>query len=271
MCSVLGVSRSGYYDCQNRKPSARTRKQQEVLRRLQAAHQKNPMWGTDPLWAEVKETIPCGRGLVHRLKQKHGIQSLRRKKWKATTNSNHNLPTAPDLLKRKFDYAHPNMVWVGDITYHWTDQGWLYTAIVKDLCTREVVGYAMGDRITQELVTKAMDMALRRNPEHPGLIFHSDRGSQYCSKAFREQLKKHNVRQSMSRRGNPYDNACAENFFSCLKCECTSFYRFPTRSSARQMIFEYIEVYYNRRRRHASLGWISPARFKEQYSLLLTA
>lgn len=200
--------------------------------------------------------------------KKHNIRSKRKIKWKATTNSKHNLPVAPNLLNQKFDAPLPNTVWVSDITYHWTEEGWLYTAIVKDLCTKEVVGHASSKRMTKELVIKALKMALERARPADGLIFHSDRGSQYCSKAFRSLLKRYNIRQSMSNKGNPYDNAPAENFFGCLKCECTGFYRFRTRNAAKQVIWEYIEIFYNRQRRHAALGWISPLKFKQQLKSL---
>lgn len=264
MCYELEVSRSGYYDWLNRPPSERSLKQEKILDAIKTAHGKFPMYGVDPIWAEVRESIPCSRGTVHRLMKAHGIQSRRKPKWKATTNSKHSLPVAPDLLNQDFDVKTPNTVWVSDITYNWTDEGWFYTAIIKDLCTKEIVGYAMGKRMTKELVIKALLMALRRAKPGPGLIFHSDRGSQYCSKAFRRLLEANEIRQSMSRKGNPYDNAPAENFFSCLKCECTNFMHFKTRKDAKQAIFEYIEVYYNRQRRHAALGWISPLRYKNQ-------
>jgi putative transposase len=130
--------------------------------------------------------------------------------------------------------------------------------------TQDVVGYAMEDKITKELVVKAMNMAIRKEKLKPGLIFHSDRGSQYCSNEYKELLKSNHIRQSMSRKGNPYDNACAENFFSCLKCECTNFYYFRNRDEAKQAIFEYIEVYYNRQRRHSALGWLTPAAYKKK-------
>jgi len=271
MCNLLKVSRSGYYDWIDRPPSKREKKQMDILEIIKKTHEKHPVWGVDPIWAEVKDTIACSRGTVYRLMQENGIRSKRKLKWKATTNSNHNLPVAPDLLEQDFNTELPNTVWVGDITYLWTDEGWLYAAIVKDLCTREVVGYAMGDRIVKELVIKAMEMALRKERPRANLIFHSDRGSQYCAKDFTNQLKANNVRQSMSRKGNPYDNACAENFFSCLKCECTNFYSFKTRDQARQVVFEYIEVYYNRQRRHASLDWITPIKYKELFIPTLAA
>jgi putative transposase len=272
MCEVLDVSRSGYYDWVDRPASARAEKQKAILAKIRKTHEKHPSYGVDPIWAEVNESIPCSRGTVYRLMKKHGIQSTRKKKWKATTNSKHNLPVAPNLLNQVFDSPIPNAVWVGDITYHWTDEGWVYTAIVKDLCTKDVVGHASDKTMTKELVIKALKMALKRTVAAKGLIFHSDRGSQYCSKAFRALLKKHNIRQSMSNKGNPYDNAPAENFFSCLKCECTNFYRFKTRSEAKQVIWEYIEIFYNRQRRHAALGWISPLKYKQQLEKLgLTA
>lgn len=271
MCNLLGVSRSGYYDWLDRPLSARACRHKKILAIIKETHRKHPMWGVDPIWVEVKESIRCSRGTVYRLMKEHDIKSKRKKKWTATTNSNHNLPVAPNLLDQAFDIATPNSAWVGDITYNWTDEGWLYTAIVKDLCTKDVVGYAMSDRMTKDLVIKAMQMAIRREKPSKSLIFHSDRGSQYCSKDFRALLATHNIRQSMSRRGNPYDNACAENFFSCLKCECTNFYHFRNRDAAKQVIFEYIEVYYNRQRRHASLGWITPAKYKKQLATLQLA
>jgi putative transposase len=263
MCELLKVSRSGFYDWLDRPPSKREKKNKEILKEIIRIHKKYPVWGVDPIWAEIKEIIPCSRGTVYRLIKKHGIRSKRKAKWKATTNSKHSLPVAPNLLKQDFNIKEPNTVWVGDITYNWTGEGWLYTAIVKDLCTKEVVGYAIGDRITKELVIKAFKVAIKRERPQAGLIFHSDRGVQYCSKDFKDLLKTNHIRQSMSRKGNPYDNACAENFFSCLKCECTNFYYFKTKEEAKLAIFEYIEIYYNRQRRHAALNWVTPYQYKK--------
>ena len=263
MCELLEVSRSGFYDWVDRPPSKREKKHKKILKEIQKTHKKHPVWGVDPIHAEVKETIPCSRGTVYRLMKKNGIKSKRKAKWKATTNSNHSLPVAPNLLEQNFNVEELNTVWVGDITYSWTEEGWLYTAIVKDLCTKDVVGYAIGERMTKELVIKAMKMAIRNEKPNAGLIFHSDRGSQYCSNDFKDLLEASHIRQSMSRKGNPYDNACAENFFSCLKCECTNFYYFKTRDEAKLAIFEYIEVYYNRQRRHAALGWMTPFAYKK--------
>jgi len=271
MCKQLVVSRSGFYDWIDRPPSEREIKHRKILKKIEFTHKKYPVWGVDPVWAEVKETIPCSRGTIYKLMKKNDIKSKRKAKWKATTNSKHNLPVAPNLLEQNFNVKDPNTVWVGDITYIWTGEGWLYTAIVKDLCTKDVVGYAISDRMTKELVTKAMKMAIRKEKPKAGLIFHSDRGSQYCSNDFRALLAAGHIRQSMSRKGNPYDNACAENFFSCLKCECTNFYYFRNRDEAKQTIFEYIEVYYNRQRRHAALGWITPVAYKKLLSSKLAA
>jgi len=193
MCDLLKVSRSGYYDWLDRPPSERSRKHARILKEIKAIHKKFPMYGVDPIWAEVKESIPCSRGTVYRLMRKYGIQSKRKIKWKATTNSKHNLPVAPNLLNQDFDVETPNTVWVSDITYNWTDEGWLYTAIIKDLCSKEIVGYAMDKRMTKKLVIKALRMALERATPGPSLIFHSDRGSQYCSKAFRDALKENTI------------------------------------------------------------------------------
>jgi len=174
MCELLEVSRSGFYDWVDRPPSKREKRHQKILKEIQKTHKKHPVWGVDPIHAEVKETIPCSRGTVYRLMKKNGIKSKRKAKWKATTNSNHSLPVAPNLLEQNFNVEELNTVWVGDITYSWTEEGWLYTAIVKDLCTKDVVGYAIGERMTKELVIKAMKMAIRNEKPNAGLIFHSD-------------------------------------------------------------------------------------------------
>lgn len=203
MCRLLEVSRSGYYDWLDRPSSTRESKHKAILAIIEKTHKKHEMWSVDPIFAEVKETISCSRGSVYRIMKKHGIKSKRKAKWKATTNSNHDLPVAPNLIDQNFNIKIPNTVWVGDITYTQTGEGWLYTAIVKDLCTKDVVGYARGDRITKELVIKAMEMAIKREDPRPGLIFHSYRGSQYCSNKFKELLEANKIRHSMSRRGNP--------------------------------------------------------------------
>jgi putative transposase len=263
MCEALSVSRSGYYDWKDRPPSARATRTDKILKEIKKLHKKYPMWGLDPIWKNVNKTIKCCRNTVYKIMKDNNIKSKRKGKFKATTNSKHNLPTAPNLLKQNFDIDNPNNVWAGDITYNWTDEGWIYTAIVKDLCTKDVVGYAISNRINKELVIDAFKIALKRIHPPSGLIFHSDRGVQYCSNDFKKLLADNLVLQSMSRKGNPYDNAVAENFFSCLKCECTHSYRFKTRAEARMAIFEYIEIYYNRHRPHSSIDWMTPFEYRK--------
>lgn len=263
-CRVLEVSRSGYYGWLNHKPGKQESKNQELRRRLVELHEKYPAMGLDSLYHMVKPEFGCSRKRVHRQMQLAGISSIRKKAYKATTNSNHSHPIAPNLLQRNFSFDHPNQAWVGDITYIPTADGWLYLAIVKDLCSRKIVGYAFSNRIDTQLTLAALDMAYRRRKPPKGLIFHSDRGVQYASKAYRERLESYGIRQSMSRRGDPYDNAVAENFFSCLKCELIHHKQYPSRAAAQTDIFAYMEAFYNSVRPHSALGWVSPDAFEAQ-------
>ena len=253
---------SAYYDWLTRPPSKRTLKDRAVLRELVRLHQKYPTLGLDSLHQLTKPKIPCSRGKVHKLMKQANIHSKRKKAYKCTTNSKHTKPVAPNLLKRDFSCNEPNRVWVSDITYIPTGEGWLYLAVVKDLCLKKVVGYAFSNRIDTKLVLDALHMAVKRQNPKKGLIFHSDRGVQYCSKDFSNALYRLQFLQSMSRKGDPYDNAVAENFFSCLKCECTHLTYFPTRSSAQTEIFRYIEVFYNRFRPHSGIRWLAPIVFE---------
>ena len=193
-----------------------------LLRTLISFHERYPAAGLDALVAMIKPICPCSRNTVHRLMKLYNIHSIRKKALKITTNSNHNYAVSPNLLKRDFKADKPNQKWVGDITYIPTDEGWLYAAIVKDLCPKKIVGYAFSSRIDTNLTVSALEMAVNRQNPQGNLIFHSDRGVQYASGGYREALAKHNITQSMSRKGDPYDNAVAENFFSCLKCELVS-------------------------------------------------
>ena len=197
--------------------------------------------------------------------KKANIYSARKSAYKRTTNSNHKNPVAPNLLVRNFSFSSPNQAWVSDITYIPTGEGWLYLAIVKDLCSKKLVGYAMGERIDTQLTLGALGMAIRRQAPDAGLIFHSDRGVQYASSAFRAALERHDIQQSMSRKGDPYDNAVAENFFSCLKCECVYLQYWPTRTAAKAAIFRYIETFYNAARPHSSIGWLAPNEYENLY------
>lgn len=264
LCRILEISRSGYYAWLKRGVSRREQRNRELARELVRLHQKYPAMGLDSLYHLLKPTFHCSRKRVHRLMKKLHIHSLRKKAYKATTNSNHGCPVAPNLLQRRSSFPEPNHAWCGDITYIPTDEGWLYLAIVKDLCTKKVVGYAFSDRINTQLTLDALDMAVRR--EHPpkGLIFHSDRGVQYASSGYTRRLGTLHMRQSMSRKGDPYDNAAAENFFSCLKCERVHLQHYVTRKAAQADIFLYIEAYYNSLRPHSAIGWMSPCAFERK-------
>jgi transposase InsO family protein len=264
LCPLLNVTRSAYYAWKKRRhgggdrPSPRQLEDQAILRELVRLHQLYPALGLDSLHQLVRRTIRCSRKRVWRLMKKANIRSARHRAYKRTTNSNHKNPIAPNLLERGFSFSKPNRAWVSDITYIPTGEGWLYLAVVKDLCLKKVVGYAMSDRIDTKMTLDALSMAVRRQRPAPGLIFHSDRGVQYASHAFRQALESHGFRQSMSRKGDPYDNAVAENFFSCIKCECIDLQWLPTRAAARAAVFRYIEAFYNTVRPHSGIGWIAP-------------
>lgn len=269
LCRILEVSRGGYYAWLKRRLCPRKQRNQELARELVRLHEKYPALGLDGLYHMVKQTIPCSRGRVHRLMKRLNIHSVRRKAYKITTNSNHSYSVAPNLLQQKFDFDKPNQAWVGDITYIPTGEGWLYLAIVKDLCTRKIVGYAFSERIDTRLTLEALNMAVHRERPKPGLIFHSDRGVQYASHDYKNRLNALGIRQSMSRKGNPYDNAVAENFFSCLKSELVHLKRYDTRAQARNDIFAYIETFYNLLRPHSALGWVSPLCFAERFAAVV--
>lgn len=262
VCRTLEVSRSGYYDWRKRGPSQRERDNQALKRRLVELHEKYQALGLDSLYHLLRSEFGCSRKRVHRQMRLSGICSVRRRAYKSTTNFKHSHLIAENLLKRNFTCDHPNQAWVGDITYIPTDEGWLYLAIVKDLCLKKIVGYAFSSRIDTQLTLDALDMAVRRQKPDKGLIFHSDRGVQYAARAYRERLETYGIRQSMSRKGDPYDNAVAENFFSCLKCELIHLKHFPTRQAAQTDVFAYLEAFYNTIRPHSALGWISPNQFE---------
>ena len=194
--------------------------------------------------------------------RRQNLRARAARKYKATTNSKHDLPVAPNLLAQNFNAEAPNQKWVSDITYLWTDEGWLYLAVIIDLFSRLVVGWAMSERMTAELVCEALQMALWRREMPKGVMLHSDRGSQYCSGAYQNLMTKYQLVCSMSGKGNCYDNACAESFFHSLKVEAIHGERFATREEVRHTVFEYMEVDYNRTRRHSATGYISPMAFE---------
>jgi transposase InsO family protein len=209
-----------------------------------------------------KEGIVVNHKAVEDLMKKNGIRAKQKQKFKATTNSNHNLPIAENLLERDFTEKKPNQTWVGDITYVATEEGWLYLATWIDLCSRKIVGWSMAPRMTANLVIDAFRMALFKQKLQAPKIVHSDRGSQYASDAFRKELKTYGCEQSMSRKGNCWDNAVAESFFGTLKNELVYHEKYKTREHARLSIFDYIEMFYNKRRLHSYLNYVSPEEFE---------
>jgi transposase InsO family protein len=274
MCRVLEVSRSGYYAFKSR-PKSQSRINNEKLlieiRRLFIEHRQN--YGSPRIWDQLrnKENMPCSLNRVARLMSYNGIAAVQRRKFRATTNSKHNWPIALNLLNRNFTTIRPNSVWLTDISYVWTWEGWLYLAFVLDLYSRGVVGLAMSDRITDALTQSALKQAIFLRRPAEGLIHHSDRGSQYASGDYQGLLKKHKIIPSMSRKGNCWDNAPAESFLHTLKVEKVNRQRFKTREEAKREIFEYTQIYYNRKRTHSSLGYMSPFEFeKRSFPSLLT-
>jgi len=264
MCRVIGASRSGYYRWRRQPQSKRQQENEKILVEIKEAHKNSRKTYGSPRIAEDLQAkgINCGENRVARLMKINGIVGKAKKKFKATTNSEHALPVAENLLNQNFEAQKPNTVWVSDITYIPTVEGWLYLAVILDLYSRQVVGWAMSDRLTSGFVVKALYQAIGRRHPASGCILHSDRGIQYASADFRGVLKAYGFIQSMSRKGNCYDNAVAESFFHTLKTEHVYDYRYETRAEARQSIFDYIEMFYNRQRRHSALGYRSPVSFE---------
>lgn len=264
MCQLLGISASAYYDWSSRPPSLRQLDDEQFLPLITEVFdsQRNGC-GTRVIKKVLeRQGYKLSRRRIGRLMKQAGLKCKTRKKFKATTNSQHNYPVAPNLLDRAFTFDKPNQAWVGDITYIWTDEGWLYLATVIDLFSRRVVGWSMNKRMKASLVNDALLMAIwQRKPER-GLLWHTDRGSQYASDSHREIIADHGITQSMSRKGNCWDNAVAESFFHTLKVELIHQSRFKTREEAEQDIFDYIEVFYNRQRLHSTNNYWSPVDYE---------
>jgi transposase InsO family protein len=267
MCQVLGVSRSGYYAWRHRPESPRCRENRRLRGKIRTLHKESRgTYGSPRIHQALQaQGEACGRHRVARLMREDDLKAKVKKRYKATTDSKHTLPVAPNLLQRDFAPSGPNQVWASDITYIWTGEGWLYLAVTLDLFNRAVVGWSMSRRIDRHLVIDALTMAIKRRGPGLGLIHHSDRGSQYASADFQALLVKHGVRCSMSRKGDCWDNAPVESFFGTLKQELVFHQRYRTRQQARQSLFDYIERFYNRRRLHSKLGYLSPAQFEEAY------
>ena len=264
MCRALEASRSGYYDWRSGKESRRSEENRTVLVEIQKVHEENrEAYGAVKTWRELKaQGMECGRHRVARLRREAGIEARRKRRFRITTQSRTGVIAAENKLNQRFEVGAVDRAWVGDITFIATGSGWLYLAVLLDLYSRRVVGWAMSERIDQQLVLDALNMALGQCLPHTGLIHHTDQGRQYSSSAYVEILKKHGMVQSMSRKGNCYDNAVAESFFSSLKNELIHHRSFKTREEARTAVFEYIEVFYNRQRRHQSLDYVSPVDYE---------
>ena len=267
LCKVLKVPRSGFYAWQQRVPSAHSDEDARLRVHIAAIHERSRgTYGSPRVHAELRASGFCvSRKRVARLMRELGLASRRKRRFKATTDSKHNLPVAENVLDRKFEADAPDIAWATDITYVWTAEGWLYLAAILDLFSRRVVGFAMSDRIDRALVLDALRMAVGRRVPNAGLVHHSDRGSQYASGDYQTALDELGVVCSMSRKGNCWDNAVAESFFATLKTELIYLRRFATRAEAREAIFEFIERFYNHERRHSTIGYLSPVEFEMKF------
>jgi putative transposase len=266
MAEVLHLSRSGYYAARKRPTSCRERENLFLVEEIRTIHKSTrQVYGSPRITAELNaHGFSCSENRVARLMRKNHIAAKTKRKFKITTVSKHHFPIAPNLLMQSFSADCPNRVWASDITYISTGEGWLYLAMVKDLHSKRVVGWSMQENLKRDLVINSFKQAVMQRRPQPGLIFHSDRGVQYACKDFRDLLKEHQAVQSMSGKGNCYDNAVSESFFGTLKTELVYPTRFSTRAEARAAIFDYIEVFYNRQRRHSALGYLSPIEFERR-------
>jgi transposase InsO family protein len=264
LCRAMAVSRSGFYAWLKRKPSPRAVDGEQLTKEIRTIHQDvRERYGSPRMHRElIARGYAVGRHRVAHLMKKANVRGRQRPSFIRTTDSNHALPVAPNLLQRNFVAPRPNHSWVGDITYIPTREGWLYLAVVIDLYSRFVVGWAVSRRIDVELVLSALSMAMARRSPPQGLIMHSDRGSQYASGDYQRVLQRHGMKCSMSRVGDCWDNAVAESFFGILKAELVNGTTFLTHSEAKGAIAEYIEIFYNRRRRHSTLDYVAPAAYE---------
>ena len=264
MCRVLAVSRSGYYAWLGREESRRTRANRGLVAKIRAVHTRSrKTYGAPRIWRELRKAGErCGKNRVARLMRAQGIAGVRRPRFRTTTDSRHCLPVAPNRLERRFGVSEPNRVWVSDLTCVWTGEGWLYVAPVLDLFSRRIVGCSMGAHPDRWLVVRALETAIARRAPGPGLIFHSDRGSQYAADDVQALLAEHQMLASMNRKGDCWDNAPAESFFATLKSEVAHGRRYRTRAEAKRDLFDYVERFYNPQRLHSSLGYLSPAEFE---------
>ena len=263
----MQVSVSGYYAWRKRPPSAQMQQNAALTEQIKIVHQESDQtYGSPRIYHELKEQgIPCSEKRIARLMRLSELYAIAPKRFVVTTDSNHALPIAENILDREFSVQTPNARWAADITYIWTSEGWLYLAIVLDLFSRRIVGWAMGETLERSLVLSALSMAVTGRQPTAGLLCHSDRGSQYASGDYQQALKNAGAVCSMSRKGNCWDNAPTESFFATLKRELVHRQRFTTRQEAKTAVFAWIETWYNRKRRHSTLGYLSPEAFERQY------
>lgn len=264
MCKALKASRSGYYAWQKRQPSARFHRRTALSAAIREVHETSRRtYGSPRISAALhRNSVVCCVNTVAKIMREDGLKAKIVRRFKVTTDSSHGVPAAPNHLDRRFERSRPNDAWVSDFTFIATKEGWLYLATELDLYSRRIVGWAMGERLDTELAASALAMAVTDRRPSVGLIHHSDRGCQYASGSFQSLLTAHGMVCSMSRKGDVYDNAPMESFFGTLKRELVRFARFATREQARQDVFEWIEVFYNRQRLHSTLGYRSPAEFE---------
>ena len=266
LCRVLGLAASGFYAWLQHRPSRREQQDHSLAERIAAVFAASRRtYGSPRVHADLRaEGVRVSRKRVARLMRAAGLAATVRRRLPRTTNSDHGRPVAPNLLEQKFAADQPDTVWLAAISYLPTDEGWLYLAAIKDLATREIVGWSMSDNLEAGSACEALRMAIQRRQPSAGLIHHSDRGVQYASGEYQKLLARHGLRCSMSRRGNCYDNAPMESFFGSLKTELVHRTTFPTKAAARQALFDYVEIFYNRRRRHSGVGFLTPAQAYEQ-------
>jgi transposase InsO family protein len=268
MCKILEVSPAGYYGWQRHTPSSRDKRREELTDLIVRSFERSyRIYGYRKVHQDLVQDfkVYCCKETVRKIMRANFLRSKVRKKFIRTTDSDHDYPTAGNILNGKFTVDKPDTVWVADITYIRTGSGWLYLSAIMDLYGRRIVGWSMSDRIDTKLVRDALGMALLQRGKIQELLHHSDQGSQYCSYLYQKELERNGIVCSMSRRGNCWDNACMESFFGSLKSEWIGDTRYASREEAKINIFTYIEMFYNRQRRHASLGYVTPVEFEEQY------
>jgi putative transposase len=269
LCTILQVSRAGYYAWRTRPTPARVDADAKLTEQIAETHRRSrATYGSPRVHRDLRaHGVRVGKKRIERLMRQRGIVARRKRRFRRTTDSNHPHPIAPNVLERQFHVSRPNKVWVTDVTYVWTLEGWLYLAVILDLCSRRVVGWAASENNDRQLALDALNRALMTRPTSPGLLHHSDRGSPYASEDYREALRANGLVRSMSRRGDCWDNAVAESFFATLKGELVDHELYATRTRAKTSIADYIDNFYNVQRRHSSIGYISPIEFELKLQL----